>query len=545
MRASVRWRLALSYLLLTILVAGLVSGLGLFLVNRYVRAEELQRLTSNAQAVAERAAPLLGTALQREQLQELAQTASFLSDARVRILDATGDAIADSDAGASRYWWVLSSVELETELPSEGRWTPVLVLPGGRHDDAMHTWRLTRSLPRTLPPEAAEMLLRWRSGTWGGSLEIEREQVADRLRESETIGPEVVRSNRVVTVPIGDQADPDGYVEVSEAVDLSTGVVRTVGRALLLATGGAALVAVGAGLLVSRGLTSPLRELAAVAEAMGAGNLGARAAIARRDEIGQLGRRFNDMAERLEASFAQVATERDALKRFVADASHELRTPITALRNFHDVLLGPAEGDPIARREFLVESQAQVARLERITRNLLDLSRFDAGLVALDLDAHDAGDVIASAVSGLGVLAREKGIALVVKRPDAPVVVHCDRARIEVALSNLLDNAIKFTPPGGQVEIGAEAAPGGMRLWVSDDGCGIDPGELPRIFERFYRGQDARQEGSGLGLSIVESIVRAHGGWVSVESSPGKGSVFTVVLPAPPGDARDPGQQQA
>jgi signal transduction histidine kinase len=237
------------------------------------------------------------------------------------------------------------------------------------------------------------------------------------------------------------------------------------------------------------------------------------------------------MAERLEASFAELAAERDSLRSFIDDASHELRTPITALKNFNELLQGAAADDPVARAEFLAESKVQLDRLEWITHNLLDLSRLEARLVKLDLACHDVGELIEVTMSAFKVAAQEKGIAFSVRLPESPFELNCDRARIELALSNLLDNALKFTPPGGQVELGAERAGDVARLWVRDTGRGIDPADLPHIFERFYRGRNSDVQGSGLGLAIVESIVRLHDGRVSVESAPGAGSRFVVELP--------------
>jgi signal transduction histidine kinase len=296
-------------------------------------------------------------------------------------------------------------------------------------------------------------------------------------------------------------------------------------------------MAIVAGLLMSRRLAAPLSNLTQVAGRMSEGDLSIRAPIRGRDEIGRLASQFNRMAQRLEASFGELAAERDALRRFIADASHELRTPITALRSFNDLLLGAAADDPAARSEFLTESQVQLERMEWITHNLLDLSRLDAGLVSLELATHDVGELIATAVSPFRALAREKQISLSVWPLMSPASIRCDRARIELAFSNLVDNALKFTAPGGQVEVGGERQGEAVRLWVKDNGSGIDPEDLPHVFERFYRGKSGDQSGSGLGLTIVYSIVKAHGGSVSVVSQVGAGSRFEVILPQVPESA--------
>jgi two-component system sensor histidine kinase BaeS len=290
-------------------------------------------------------------------------------------------------------------------------------------------------------------------------------------------------------------------------------------------------MAVIVGLLVSRRLSAPLRELTQVAGRMSGGDLSTRAPVRGKDEIGQLAGKFNQMAERLETSFGELSAERDALRRFIADASHELRTPLTALKNFNTLLQGAAADDAAARAEFLAESELQLERLDWVTRNLLDLSRLDAGLVELDLAGQDTGELIQTAACGFKALAQEKEITLAILPPTPPLNLRCDRLRVELALSNLLDNALKFTPRGGQVELGAEQRGQAARLWVRDSGPGIDPEDRPYIFDRFYRGRGSRAEGSGLGLAIVQSVVQAHGGQVAVESEPGAGSLFRIELP--------------
>lgn len=247
--------------------------------------------------------------------------------------------------------------------------------------------------------------------------------------------------------------------------------------------------------------------------------------------MGAVAGQFNAMAENLEKSFSDLKTERDALKRFIADASHELRTPITALSTFTELLQGAAAEDPAARTEFLTESRTQLGRLEWITANLLDLSRLDAGIASLDIASHDAEDILHEAAAQYRTAVKEKGVELAVIPPAPPLPVSVDRPRMVMALGNLLANAVKFTPAGGRIEAGAEGIGERARFFVRDTGEGIHPDDCGRIFDRFYRGKNARLEGAGLGLAIVKSVAEAHGGTVGVESVPGRGSTFAIELP--------------
>jgi two-component system phosphate regulon sensor histidine kinase PhoR len=244
------------------------------------------------------------------------------------------------------------------------------------------------------------------------------------------------------------------------------------------------------------------------------------------------------MADRLEESVRIIRRDRDLSRDFLADVSHELRTPIAAMRTFIELLQGPAGTDGSARAEFLDSSAVQLDRLDWLAQNLLDLSKLDSGLVLLDLRPDDVRGTIESAVEQQLAAAERRGIGLSATLPDRPLRIRHDAPRVGQVVTNLVGNALKFTHRGGEVRVSARAeAGGGARIEVEDTGVGIDVAELPRIFDRFYRGSEAneaRSTGSGLGLAIVKSIVDMHHGTIAVESRVGRGSRFVVTLPRDP-----------
>jgi two-component system phosphate regulon sensor histidine kinase PhoR len=236
-----------------------------------------------------------------------------------------------------------------------------------------------------------------------------------------------------------------------------------------------------------------------------------------------------------------LEADRDRLREFVADVSHELRTPIAALRMYNELQTEGAV-DEATRREFLERSTEQIGRLEWLSTNLLDLSRIDAGIFPLDMREGDLRDPVQAVVQALSEVALERGVALDSVVPSDAVELRFDRERIIQLLTNLIGNALKFTPSAGAVSVQLVDGAPEVVIEVRDTGPGIPPDELPHIFERFYRGTntgEARASGSGLGLAIVRSIVEMHGGEIDVESAIGHGTVFRIRFPRDPAIAPD------
>jgi heavy metal sensor kinase len=314
---------------------------------------------------------------------------------------------------------------------------------------------------------------------------------------------------------------------------------RELGR-LLTALGLAVPVAVAAaaalGYLLARAALAPIDRLRCSTREITADRLDRRLPVpGPRDELGRLAATINEMIARLERSFAEV-------RRFTADASHELRTPLAAIRAEVEVALAGPAVTPEQER-LLGSVLEECARLTRLTEQLLALAREDApGAVAVRQPV-DVAALVAAVADNLLPLAEAKGLALRVKAP-ARLKVAGDPGRLRQVFYNLLDNAIKYTPAGGAVEVGVEGGPPGAVVTVRDTGIGIPPEHLPNVFERFYRVDKARSRaegGTGLGLSIVRSIVAAHGGEVRLASAPGEGTTCTVMLPADPGGGKTMG----
>lgn len=223
----------------------------------------------------------------------------------------------------------------------------------------------------------------------------------------------------------------------------------------------------------------------------------------------------------------------DTRRDFIANVSHELRTPLASIKSVVETLQSGALDDKVAAQDFLTRADAEVDRLVQMVTELLELSRLESGQAPLAREAVDIGRMLEQAVERMRPQAERKSLALTLNvAPGLPSILG-DAQRLEQATVNLLDNAIKFTPEGGSIRVSARLGDGAVHVEVEDTGSGISAEKLPRIFERFYKGDRARGDrGTGLGLAVVKHTAEAHGGTVSARSSEGHGSTFTLTLPA-------------
>lgn len=239
------------------------------------------------------------------------------------------------------------------------------------------------------------------------------------------------------------------------------------------------------------------------------------------------------LAERINARLDALASAEKEQQQFIADVSHELRTPLTVLRGTLEVAL-EEERATEEYREAIGNALLEIRHLTRLSQNLLFLARGQSGRITLSFANLDLGKILADWIRDLVPAAEDRELALHLELPDRPVLVFADADRLQQVVHNLLENAMRYTRPGGQIRVRLSAQPGEARIEVSDTGVGIPAADLPFVFERFFRSDRARRAysgGSGLGLSIVRWIVEAHKGAVDVESALDKGTTFTVRLP--------------
>jgi signal transduction histidine kinase len=309
-----------------------------------------------------------------------------------------------------------------------------------------------------------------------------------------------------------------------------------------------ALIASGiAGLLVVRLLVRRLRGLEVLAARVSEGDLSVRIRDASGDEIGRLAERLDGMTERLAEARARIEETDQQRRQLFADITHELATPLTSIRGYAETLLDP--GVPVSDEErvrYVRGVLDEARRLDRLTSDLFDLARLEAGATPLDPEPLDWGELCRNTVERFEPRFRDTGLSLRWREPPSEAWVRADGHRMVQVLENLLVNALRYVPAGGSVEValgpGPEPAADAarrFRLTVSDDGPGLPPGQLEHVFERFFRGGAAPRpegreaaEGSGLGLAIVREILERHGGRVLAEARAPHGLKIHVELPA-------------
>jgi len=311
---------------------------------------------------------------------------------------------------------------------------------------------------------------------------------------------------------------------------LSTHDLALLAALLTFALGMASFVA----LALSESTTRSLRDLVEAAKRMSEGRLDTRVAVLDRGEAGELSAAFNSMAQQLEASFAKQRELEQARNDLITAVSHDLRTPLASIRAMVESMNDGVVSDPETVRRYLRTTQSEVERLGQLVDDLFELSQMDAGHLQLHVEEVSLDELIAETVDGMAPQAAASRLKLQGSIDSTLPPVVMDPRRVQRVLYNLVQNAIRHTPPDGTIVIRAADIGKEVMVSVVDTGEGIPSEEFPKLFERFHRADKARSRsngGSGLGLSIAKGIVEAHGGRIWAESTPGEGATFTFTLP--------------
>ncbi len=540
--SSIRWRLPLTYAGIALLTALALGGVLLAILRDSYHRQEVSYLVATAQAMYDYAPLLLTTAPSAEALDSRLKSLSFLSRTRVRLLNREGEVLGDS--GAPETVRALANISLAfeagglsevfTQVVEDAReqrtFRTEIAVAGAGLTSVREEVRIARQvIVLGVDAESRAAVMRGGAQVLEPGLLDAGASLATRLgfgfMPDTPLG--TTHSTLVLRQPIYDpQGELRGFLELSEGPDIGREVLSGVAWVWVIASAVAVVLAAAVGWLMSLRLTSPLLELTRVTQQMASGDLGTRADVRRRDEVGQLAAAFNEMAQRVEGT---VLT----LRRFVADAAHELHTPLTALRTNLELLGQEAARQ---RRETLTaRARSQVSRLETLTTGLLDLSSIEAGAAEGAGDSVDAVALIREVAELYASQAEQAGLDFTLAVPPQPVAVCGEAGQLRQAVGNLLDNAIKFTPAGGMVQIALQQKAGWVTVTVTDDGSGIPEADLPHLFSRFYRGRNATaRPGNGLGLAIVRAIAAAHGGTVGAENIH-PGARFSIRLPPAPG----------
>jgi signal transduction histidine kinase len=348
-----------------------------------------------------------------------------------------------------------------------------------------------------------------------------------RCGPPDRIGDKVGPASLRLGVPLEVDGRVVGYLLTGSFDDVrrspELAFLRQVNSAILISALLGLLFALALGAVLARTLTRPIRELTDASGRIAQGELGLQVQVRSRDELGSLAQAFNRMSADLDAS-------NQARKQMTADIAHDLRTPLSLILGYTEALSdGKLPGSP----EIYAVMHQEANHLNRLIDDLRLISLAEAGELPLNRTPLAPGTLIERAAAAFGPRADQKNVGLAVEVQPGLPPVEVDPERMAQVLGNLLANALRYTPGGGQVRLAARLDGNEVCLQVKDSGPGIAAEDLPHIFDRFYRADKSRQAGeeSGLGLTIVKSLVEAHGGRITAESAPGQGASFSVRLP--------------
>jgi signal transduction histidine kinase len=535
---SIRFRLALSYVGMVLLVSLALGAVLLFTLRAYYSERESLYLQQNARVIGLQAGELLSGDYSPEVLNDQIQNLGFISQARVRLYDAEERLLADTGPRGS----LVIKMAVFTDAMDAGGYTVSETYEGEFQTSVIVVQRADRGIGYEIQAEPVTEIITTDSS---GNILVKPNPSADeRLAGQEVItfspiqavstaygiklddGPDgsIDRSDQVVRQQIIDGGGKIlGYVELSEGPAYGSEILASVRIGLIISSAFALLLSTLVGLWISKQISAPLVSLTNATTQMIQGDLQARAVDSgRSDELGTLSKAFNQMAGQMEHTI-------ESLKHFISDAAHQIQTPITALRT--NLELAGVENDKNKRARYLDRAQEQAIRLQKLANELLDLSRMESASVPSKLQEVDLVALARQICEPYAAQAEQAGQKFTLDLPASLRPIAVDANSIQQALGNLLDNALKFTPPGGQITLSGLEVEDEIRLWVEDNGIGVPAEDIEQLFSRFHRGRNAgNYPGNGLGLAIVQAIMKMHGGSVWAENLPDGGVRFTLAF---------------
>ena len=521
-RNSIRWRLPASYALIALLAALSLGSLMLLVLRSYYADQEHRYLLGNALVLQPVLEEILQSDVSETLIQDQINGLAFLSQAQIRLLDVDGIPIADSgtpikeqfvavSGGGKRFFPPFGSGPAE---PQGAEMPAVIYVNNGEPISKVIPFE--KEIPYSGPAPKEDIVLSVNASPYGYGFVAQSDFDPTR------------RSSQSVSVPLTTfDGKPLGTLEFSNGPSYGANVIDSVTSAWLVASVFAIAIAALAGWFMSKRVTRPVLALESATRQMEQGNLRARVNLPqeRQQEFLSLANSFNGMA-------AQVEQTISTLREFVADAAHELHTPLTALQA--NIELARNEKSASARARYLASAHEQSQRLEVLVQSLLDLSRIEAA----DAEAKSNFEPVnfARVVREIGEQfasrAEQADRSFTMNISDETVTVFGNETQLRQVLINLLENALKFTPQKGLISVELQHADKECTLVVSDTGIGIPLEDQLHLFERFHRGRNASEyAGNGLGLAIVKAIVNAHNGEVAVQSKPMQGTSISVSLP--------------
>ncbi len=512
---SIRSRLALSFAGIALVAALALGAVLLAILRNYYSNQELDYLVGNAQSVSAVVTAMMVGHVPHDEVQSQIENLAFLTQTRIHVYAPDEQLLYDSGSpenvnvnfGVMKQTMKQTLVQSNDLLPRN----KVFISVGGSQ---------TVPAPSAGEPASKDVFL-YSSIQAGGSA------YGFELRLPGDAAPMTARSSEKITAMMLNPKNNEkiGSVQLSEGPAYGSAILASVARGWTISSAMAVFLAALIGWYISRRISAPVLALTHVTGRMTQGDLSSRADVKSRDEFGQLANSFNEMA-------AQVEQTVSTLREFVADAAHELHTPLTALQA--NLELARDEKSASARTRYLARVHEQSQRLEALVQSLLDLSR----IAAADAKAKssfapvDMIQLVREVGEQFASRAEQADRAFTMNVPEDDISVMGNETQLRQVVINLLENALKFTPDSGWISLNLERSSDQITLTVSDSGIGIPPEDLPHLFERFHRGRNASEyPGNGLGLAIVKAIVNAHKGNVSVQSEPMQGTSIFVSLP--------------